>query len=119
MRSAVRRKASSGICNCHEDALDYGLQSLREAAPRSDERRSPGHATNLRTGDRCRYNLSRLITCEVHELCNTAYKHDEDYFVHTLMPFARGSEAGNAIYAKVLKAYRTGKEVSLTKKCIE
>jgi hypothetical protein len=47
-------------------------------------------------------NVSQLITLNVHQACNTAYKYDEKYFVRTLVPFARGSEAGNAIYAKVL-----------------
>ena len=31
------------------------------------------------------------------------------------MPFARGSEAGNAIYAKALDDFRNGKKVTLTK----
>src|SRR5262249_46427274 len=42
----------------------------------------------------------------------------EDYFVRTLMPFARGSEAGNAIYQKVLDDYRAGKEALLTRKVL-
>jgi hypothetical protein len=64
---------------------------------------------------RRRYNVSQLITLDVHKACNTAYQDDEDYFVRTLMPFARGSEAGNAIYAKVLGDFRTGKQIPLTK----
>jgi hypothetical protein len=64
---------------------------------------------------RHRHNISQLITFPVHVPCNTAYKSDEDYFVRTLMPFARGSEAGDAIYAKALKDYRAGREVLLTK----
>ena len=35
-----------------------------------------------------------------------------------MMPFARGSEAGNAIYTKVLNDYRVGKEILLTKKVL-
>ena len=65
-----------------------------------------------------KYNISKLLTLDVHKSCNTAYKHDEDYFVRTLMPFARGSESGNAIYAKVLNDYRVGKEVLLTRKVL-
>lgn len=34
--------------------------------------------------------LTQLIILDVHEACNTAYQPDEDYFVHSLMPFARG-----------------------------
>src|SRR6202040_398453 len=41
------------------------------------------------------------------------------YFVHSLMPFARGSESGNAIYAKVLRAYRGGQETLLTRKVLK
>jgi hypothetical protein len=59
--------------------------------------------------------VSKLITFDVHEACNTAYRSDEDYFVRSLMPFARGSEAGNVIYAKVLDDFRTGKQVPLTR----
>jgi len=62
---------------------------------------------------RRKHNISRLI-----QSCNTSYKRDEDYFVRTLIPFARGSEAGNAIYAKALNDYRIGKQVPLTKKVL-
>jgi hypothetical protein len=64
---------------------------------------------------RRKYNVSQLITLDVHRACNTAYKDDEDYFVRTLMPFARGSEAGNAIYAKALGDFRMRKQVLLTR----
>jgi len=64
---------------------------------------------------RRKHNVSKLITFDVHRACNTAYQSDEDYFVRSLTPFARGSEAGNAIYAKVLNDFRTGRQVPLTK----
>ena len=64
---------------------------------------------------RRQHNVSKLITLETHKACNTAYHSDEDYFVRSLMPFARGSEAGNAIYAKVLNDFRTGRQVPLTR----
>ena len=64
---------------------------------------------------RRKHKVTKLLTLEVHQACNTAYKNDEDYFVRTLMPFARGTEAGNAIYAKVLNDFRIGKQVQLTK----
>ena len=38
---------------------------------------------------RRKHNISKLITFDVHTACNTAYQHDEDYFVRSLMPFAR------------------------------
>jgi len=68
---------------------------------------------------RRKYNVSKLITFDVHEACNTAYRSDEDYFVRTLMPFARGSEAGNAMYKKVLDDFRSGKQVPLTKMVLQ
>ena len=40
----------------------------------------------------------RLITIPVHEACNASYGHDEEYFKATLVPFARGSVAGDAVY---------------------
>jgi hypothetical protein len=64
---------------------------------------------------RQKHNVSQLITFDVHKACNTAYQSDEDYFVRSLMPFARGSEAGNAIYKKARHEFRTGKQVPLTK----
>jgi hypothetical protein len=62
---------------------------------------------------RRKHNISQLVTFDVHEACNTAYKSDEDYFVRSLLPFARGSVAGDAIYGKALKDFRAGKEVPL------
>jgi len=64
---------------------------------------------------RRKHNVSKLITLDVHQACNAGYHSDEDYFVRSLMPFARGSEAGNAIYAKALDDFRSGKQVLLTK----
>jgi hypothetical protein len=62
---------------------------------------------------RRRHNISKLVTFDVHQACNTAYRSDEDYFVRSLLPFARGSVAGNAIYAKALGEYRSGRQVPL------
>jgi hypothetical protein len=67
------------------------------------------------------HNFSKLITLPVHQACNTAYKADEDYFLRALilMPHARESVAGNAIYRKVLKDYGAGKEVKLIHKILD
>ena len=46
---------------------------------------------------RARYNLSKLLTISTTAECNKAFQLDEEYFVYTLMPFARGSEGGNAV----------------------
>jgi hypothetical protein len=57
----------------------------------------------------------QLLTIEVHDGCNKAYQLDEDYFVHTLMPFARQTYAGRAIYDEVLAKFRVGKKAGLTR----
>jgi hypothetical protein len=68
---------------------------------------------------RRKHNISKLITFDVHTACNTAYQHDEDYFVRSLMPFAPGSESGNAVYSKVLNDFRTGRQVQLTRMVLD
>ena len=55
-----------------------------------------------------------LDTLPVHDACNKAYQMDEDYFVHTLMPFGLGSVAGQAVYDDVLQKYRRRQKVGLT-----
>ena len=62
---------------------------------------SKDHCPPLALFDRTirqKYNLSQLITFRVHQGCNAAYENDEKYFKATMVPLARGSEAGNAIY---------------------
>ena len=55
---------------------------------------------------RKKHGLSQLITIPVHEACNESYKEDEEYFQATLVPFAPGSEAGNASFDQFMR--RTG-----------
>lgn len=55
-----------------------------------------------------------LDTLPVHDACNKAYQLDEDYFIHTLMPFGLGSVAGQAVYNDVLQKYRRRQKVGLT-----
>jgi hypothetical protein len=50
-----------------------------------------------------------LLTLPVHRECNSAYQLDEDYFVHSLMPFGKGSYSGNEFYAETLRKFRSGK----------
>lgn len=57
-------------------------------------------------------------THRVHVACNTAYKSDEDYFVQTLMPFVRGTYAGNALYDQALDTYRAGHNVGLVRRVL-
>ena len=43
-----------------------------------------------------------LLTLPAHRTCNESYKNDEDYFVFSLMPFARGSYAGDPLRERIL-----------------
>jgi hypothetical protein len=47
-----------------------------------------------------------------------SYQVDEDYFVTALMPHARGSYAGDAIYKGALDRYRGGGKVGLVRKVL-
>jgi hypothetical protein len=59
-----------------------------------------------------------LLTIPVHDRCNKSYQVDEDYFVTALMPHARGSYAGDAIYKGALDRYRGGGKVGLVRKVL-
>ena len=59
-----------------------------------------------------------LLTIPVHDQCNKSYQVDEDYFVTALMPHARGSCAGDAIYKRALDRYRGGGKVGLIRKVL-
>jgi hypothetical protein len=60
-----------------------------------------------------------LLTIPVHDACNKAYQFDEDYFVHTLVPFAPKTYAGRAIYTEILAKFRAGKKAGLTRGVLE
>lgn len=62
---------------------------------------------------RRKYNISELLTIRVHESCNLAWKLDEEYFVHSLLPLARGSESADAAHRHVFKKYQAGVNVPL------
>ena len=51
---------------------------------------------------RRQHDLSQLITIRVHTDCNASYQYDEEYFKATMVPFARGSVAGDPIYNKFI-----------------
>jgi hypothetical protein len=59
-----------------------------------------------------------LLTISVHDQCNKSYQRDEDYFVTALMPHARGSYAGDAMYKRALERYRGGEKVGLVRKVL-
>lgn len=60
-----------------------------------------------------------LRTIPVHAACNQAYQHDEDYFVNTMAPFARGSYAGNALLKEVFAKYNAGEKRGLVHKVLK
>lgn len=59
-----------------------------------------------------------LRTIEVHDACNKSLQLDEDYFVNTLAPFARGSYAGTALLQEVFEKYAAGKKQKLVGKVL-
>jgi hypothetical protein len=62
---------------------------------------------------RRKYSISNLLTIPVHAACNSEYQFDEEYFVHTLLPMTRGSEAGDAHHARIFRKIQAGKNVPL------
>jgi hypothetical protein len=59
-----------------------------------------------------------LRTIDVHADCNKSFQHDEDYFVNTLAPFARGSYAGTAFLQEVFAKYAAGEKTKLVAKVL-
>jgi hypothetical protein len=64
------------------------------------------------------YTGLQLLTIPVHHRCNQAFQYDEDYFLYSLFPFVRGSEAGDALYRYVLERFRRGKKAGLAYKVL-
>jgi len=62
---------------------------------------------------RKKFNLAELITLPTHEACNTRWRMDEEYFVHTFLPFARGSISGDALYRDGVRRIQRGTNVPL------
>ena len=68
---------------------------------------------------RQQHNLSQLVTIPVHENCNACYKLDEEYFKATMVPFARGSEAGNSIFKEFMaNSQKETRKLTLAKKIL-
>lgn len=59
------------------------------------------------------HSFTKLITIPVHAGCNTAWQKHEEYFVHTLMPFTRGSTSGNALWVDARRRMQTGRTAPL------
>jgi hypothetical protein len=68
---------------------------------------------------RRKYNISNLLTIPVHAECNLEYQLDEEYFVHTLLPMTRGSEAGDAHHIRIREKMQAGKNVALVNKVMD
>jgi hypothetical protein len=60
-----------------------------------------------------RVHRVRLNTLRVHEACNTAYKLDEECFVQVLVPFARGSVAGDALFGKTITDFHAKRRMTV------
>jgi hypothetical protein len=66
-----------------------------------------------------RENNLNLLTIPAHPSCNRDFQLDEDYFVNTLMPFARGTYAGDAIYSEILRKFRQGEKKRLVQRVLK
>lgn len=66
---------------------------------------------------RCKHNPN-LLTVSVHASCNLSYQSDEDYFVYSLMPFARGSFSGDAVRRKILNDCKHSEQQTLLRRIL-
>lgn len=62
---------------------------------------------------RKKYGMTEMLTIPVHHACNQMWRLDEEYFVHTLLPLATGSEAGDAAHLQTFRKYKSGRNVPL------
>jgi len=60
-----------------------------------------------------------LLTLPTHGDCNRSYQHDEDYFVNTLAPLARGSYSGDALLRDVFDKYGRNEKQPLVHRVLE
>jgi hypothetical protein len=68
---------------------------------------------------RRKHNIDKLLTVPVHAACNLSYQLDEEYFVHTLLPMTRGSEAGDAHHVRIRQKMQAGKNVALVNRVMD
>lgn len=64
-------------------------------------------------------NNLNLRTIATHKACNLSYQFDEDYFVNTIAPFAKGSYSGDALLREIFQKYHSGEKVGLVNKVYE
>lgn len=62
---------------------------------------------------RQKYKSIKLETLRTHRSCNGSFNLDEEYFKHCFIPFAGGSESGDAIFDKTIEEYWSGNNVNL------
>ena len=72
----------------------------------------------LYTEDIRKKHSPNMLTIPVHEACNKSYQYDEDYFVNTLAPFAKGSYSGESLLKDVFKKYSDGVKRPLVHKTL-
>jgi hypothetical protein len=60
-----------------------------------------------------------LLTLPTHRECNHSYQHDEDYFVNTLAPLARGSYSGDALLRDVFDKYGRNEKQPLVRRVLQ
>jgi hypothetical protein len=68
---------------------------------------------------RKKFSVTSLITLPTHEACNERWRLDEEYFVHTLLPFARGSISGDALFRDGMARVRRGENVKLANQVLK
>lgn len=59
-----------------------------------------------------------LTTSQTHKSCNFGYKHDEDYFFHSLAPIAMNTKSGSAAFLDIIKASKYEESKGLIKKVL-
>jgi len=68
---------------------------------------------------RKQFKVTELITLPTHVSCNERWRLDEEYFVHTLLPFARGSTSGDALFRDGIARFRKGENVPLANQVLQ
>ena len=64
-------------------------------------------------------NNPNLTTLPTHRRCNSSFQPDEDYFVHTHLPFIKKSYSGSHIYEDAKKRFSKGRNVGLIHKILK
>ncbi len=68
---------------------------------------------------RKKFKVTELITLPTHVSCNERWRLDEEYFVHTLLPFARGLTSGDALFRDGIARFRKVENVPLANQVLQ